>query len=101
MNWLYGAAVAAGVVGLLAWIGLTVAAGPERSGPQRAGIGPEARFGSSGRTVVGAIAGFGMGGLSASYAGLAAWAAFLAACVGAAAIGAVAARLGPDEGTES
>ena len=92
MSALYAIAVIVGLVLLITWAGLVVL------GNSVAGwdsLNPEARFGGRGRMAIAALAGFGMGGLSATFAGWATALALLAAVVGAAAMGYVARHLGP------
>jgi hypothetical protein len=81
---LYAVAVLLGAVSLGSWILLGVMA--ERPGSSV--VDPEARFGLRGRSTVAGVLGFGLGGMSASYAG---WPEL--AALGAAAGGAVFAVL--------
>ena len=77
---LYGIAVVAGALALVGWvIWDTLAEAPGSSGQ-----GPTVRFGMRGRRAVTAVLGFGLGGISASFAG---WNQALA--LGAAVAGAV------------
>lgn len=62
---LYAVAVIVGALGLTGWVVAGVLA--ERPGSSVAQ--PEARFGLRGRSLVVAVLGFGLGGMSASYAG--------------------------------
>jgi len=59
-------ALVAGLLGLLAWVAAS-AIGESVEGWSR--FDPEARFGAAGRFTVAGLVGFGMGGLSSSYAG--------------------------------
>jgi hypothetical protein len=79
----YGIALAVGFVSLLTWIIAVFAAGSVDGWES---FDLEERFGASGRRVVAAVLGFGMAGLSASYAG---WntALAVAAAVAGAAVG--------------
>jgi hypothetical protein len=81
VNGVYGLAVVVGLVALLGWIALTAVAANVDGWEQR---DPERWIGPWGRRTIAAIIGFGMAGLSTSFAG---WPA--AAGVGAAAAGAV------------
>lgn len=62
----YAVCIVLGVVGALAWIYLglisTVVDG-------KAAVDPETRFGFTGRAVVAGLLGFGLGGMSTSFAG--------------------------------
>jgi hypothetical protein len=83
MVWVYAAALLAGLLMLLAWVAAGAVAawvdGWESADPER-------RFGAAGRFVVAGSIGFGMAGLSASFAGLHPVLAFIAAAGGAAAL---------------
>jgi hypothetical protein len=76
---LYATAVILGALGLSIWVVLGVVA--EREGAQV--VAPERRFGLRGRSVLVAVLGFGLGGMSASYAGWPTAVAFAAAVSGA------------------
>ncbi len=66
MTILYATALSVGLIGVVGWIVLsTVSTAVEGW----ASADPETRFGKTGRTVVAALVGFGMGGLSATFAG--------------------------------
>ncbi len=82
MVWIYATALVLGSLALLVWI-LGVAVGAWVDGWEFAD--PEQRFGEKGRSAVAAAAGFGMGGMSATFAG---WNPVLAAA--AALVGGVA-----------
>jgi len=90
---IYALATTIGVVALLAWIGLTVFANTVAGSEER---DPERRFGPTGRLVVAAVFGFGMAGMSASFAGWSWPAALAAALAGAIGAGLVARYLGPE-----
>jgi hypothetical protein len=90
---IYALATLLGLVALLAWIVLTVYANTVAG---REGRDPERRFGSSGRFVVAAVFGFGLAGMSASFAGWPWLAGLLAAVAGAIGAGLVAQYLGPE-----
>lgn len=94
MVWLYAIALAAGFLMLLVWIvGVALAAwvdGWEFADPDR-------RFGATGRAVIATAIGFGMAGMSATFAGWHAIVAILAAFVGAAALVAVGRVFAPAE----
>ncbi len=89
MRPVYGIALAVGFVALLVWaIGVYV--GESVKGWDSFNL--DRRFGASGRRAVAAVLGFGMAGLSASYAGWNAGLAVLAAVAGAAVAIALAGR---------
>lgn len=93
MNGVYGVAVVVGFLSLLAWIALTAVAanvpGWDRHDPERT-VGPWGR-----RAIAGTM-GFGMAGLSASFAGWPSAAAFVAAVVGAVGLSLTVEWLAPD-----
>ena len=89
MRVVYGIALAAGVVALLVWTVAVFAAGSVHGWES---FDLERRFGANGRRVVAAVLGFGMAGLSASYAGWNAGLAGLAASAGAVVAVALAGR---------
>lgn len=80
MRAVYGIALAVGAVGLLVWLA-GVALSSNVAGWDR--YDPDRRLGTGGRRVVAAVFGFGMAGLSASYAGWPTALAALAAATGA------------------
>ena len=86
----YAITLVAGVVLLLLWIAALavseIVAGWER-------VDPEARFGRGGRFVVAGLTGFGLAGMSSTYAGWPDAAALAAAVAGAGAVVAVSALL--------
>lgn len=88
MTLLYTIVLVLGVVALLLWIAATSVAATV-DGWQ--GVDPERRFGVVGRLVVAAMMGFGLAGMSGSYAGWSAGLAAVAAVAGAA-LAAMAAR---------
>ena len=61
----YAIATLLGVVGIIAWIALGMVASSVEG---KHALDPEARFGAAGRSVIAACAGYGLGGMSASYA---------------------------------
>ena len=85
-----------GVVALLTWLVLGLTAS---SVDGKQDWDPEARFGVAGRNVVAGLLGFGLGGMSASFAGWAAGWAVLAA-VGGVAVGLLSVRFLGVEDTE-
>jgi hypothetical protein len=95
MVWVYAAALAVGFVALLLWI-VGVALGTWVEGWEFAD--PERRFGATGRSVVAGVVGFGMAGMSATFAGWQPVLAFVAAALGAAAVVAVARVFAPAAG---
>ncbi len=88
MRPIYGISLAVGFVGLLVWVTAVFASGSVKNWE---GLDLEQRFGVNGRRVIAAVLGFGMAGLSASYAGwhagIAAGAAVAGAAVGIALAG--------------
>jgi len=97
MTAVYGVAVVVGLLALLLWAGFGVAA-TAVDGWQ--GIDPETRFGARGRGLVAAVTGFGMGGMSATFADWGAGLAVAAAIGGAVGMAFVATRLGPRDETQ-
>ena len=97
MTVVYAVVLAVGFVALLIWIAQTAIADTV-SGWDR--IDPEVRFGSRGRYAVGAAIGFGLAGMSATFAGWPVVAAIGAAVGGAAFLVAVASRYGPETGDD-
>ncbi len=91
---LYAISTVLGVVALLAWITLGIAAS---AGDDRRYLDPELRFGERGRGAVAGVLGFGLGGMSASFAGWNTALAVIAAVVGAAAAVAIGRYLGVEE----
>lgn len=92
MTAVYATILFLGVLGLLSWVAAT---GVARSVDGWHGVDPESRFGPMARSVLAAFLGFGMGGMSAAFAGWSSIFAFAAALVGAGALVAVAVWLGP------
>lgn len=92
MVWVYAAALIAGIVLLLAWIAAAAVAAWVDGWDF---ADPEQRFGPRGRFVVAGSIGFGMAGLSATYAGFHPLAAVVAAVAGAAALVWVAGTFAP------
>jgi hypothetical protein len=89
---LYTVAVVAGLIAILCWVGFGVMA---TAVDGWGGLDPEARFGPLGRAIVAGVTGFGMGGISASYAGWTPWLALVGAMAGAAMMALLATRIGP------
>ncbi len=85
-------ALVIGLLGLLAWV-VAGTIGESVAGWSR--VDPEARFGAAGRFTVAGLVGFGMGGLSASFAGWPGWAVVVGAIGGAAVAVGAARLLGP------
>lgn len=90
----YAICVVLGFVAALFWIflGLT-----SSSVEGKARLDPEARFGAAGRGIVSGVLGFGLGGMSASFAGWGAGLSLLGAIGGAGLAIAAARYLGFDE----
>lgn len=63
---IYAIATVLGLIGIIAWVALGMVASAV---PGKEALEPESRFGAVGRTTIAAVAGFGLGGMSASYAG--------------------------------
>lgn len=62
----YAIATLLGVIGIIVWVILGMVA---TAVPGKESLDPETRFGVTGRDVVAGLAGIGLGGMSASYAG--------------------------------
>jgi len=92
MTAVYATILFLGVLGLLGWVAAT---GVAHSVEGWDGVDPESRFGPVARSVLAATLGFGMAGMSASFAGWPAILAFAGAIGGAVALVAVALWLGP------
>ena len=92
MVWIYAIALALGLLALLVWI-VGVAVGAWVDGWEFAD--PERRLGETGRSTTAAVFGFGMGGMSATFAGWNPVIAAAAALVGGAALVAVARVFAP------
>lgn len=92
MVWIYAITLALGSIALLVWI-VGVAVGARVDGWEFAD--PERRFGESGRSALAAVVGFGMGGMSATFAGWNPALAAAAALVGGAALVVVARVFAP------
>lgn len=92
MVWVYAAALIAGIVLLLAWIAAAAVAAWVDGWDF---ADPEQRLGARGRFVVAGSIGFGMAGLSATYAGFHPLVAVVAAVAGAAALVWVARTFAP------
>jgi len=93
MTALYAIVLVLGVVALLVWIARTAVADTV-AGWER--VDPELRFGVRGRLAVAGAVGFGLAGLSATFAGWPPVGALAAAIGGVAFAAAVAMRYGPD-----
>ena len=91
---LYAISTVLGVIALLTWITLGIAAS---AGDDRRYLDPELRFGERGRVAIAAVLGFGLAGMSASFAGWATGLAVAAAIVGAGAAVLVGRSLGVEE----
>jgi hypothetical protein len=93
----YAAVLVVGVVALLAWLVLGLTA---TSVDGKEGWNPEARLGVPGRIAVAGLLGFGLGGMSASFAGWATGPAVVAA-LGGVAVGLLSVRfLGVEDADE-
>jgi hypothetical protein len=93
MNVIYAISLVVSLVLLVAWVAAVAIAGMVDGAEN---FDPESRFGARGRLTLAAGLGFGLAGLSASYAGWPGVAALVAALGGAAIVGGVAVRYGPD-----
>lgn len=92
MTALYSLALFAAALALVAWVVAAVAAAnPESRLPD-----PDVRFGLRGRSVVAGVLGFGLGGLSATFAGWSTPMALVAGLAGAAFLAASGLILGPE-----
>ena len=98
MTPVYALFLVAGFIGLLVWVAMT-AVGDTVEGWSR--VDPEVRFGVKGRFVVAGTLGFGLAGMSATFAGWSGVVAFVGAVGGALLSAGVAARYGPDPTTGS
>lgn len=94
MVWVYAVALIAGLLMLLGWI-VGSALGAWVEGWEFAD--PENRFGATGRSVVAGSVGFGIAGMSATFAGWHPLVAVVAAVLGAAAMVTVARVFAPAE----
>lgn len=94
MVWIYALALIVGFVALIAWI-VGAALGAWVDGWEFAD--PEARFGATGRSIVAGLVGFGIAGMSATFAGWHAVLALAAALLGVVAMVAVARVFTPAE----
>ena len=93
MTALYSVVLSVGVVALIMWI---VAVAASTMVESWAGWDPEARFGTTGRSVLAFVLGFGVAGISSAYAGWASVLTLIAAVVGGAVMVGVAMWLGPE-----
>lgn len=94
MTVVYAVVLLVAVVLLLAWL-VASAIGVWVEGWES--FDPEARFGARGRAVVAGTLGFGMGGLSATFAGWPTGLALLAAVAGGGAMVLISRLFGPEE----
>jgi hypothetical protein len=92
---LVAVAAVALVIGLLGLLGWVVAGSVGESVAGWSRLDPEARFGATGRFTVAGLVGFGMGGLSSSFAGWPGWATIAAALAGTAVAIGASRLLGP------
>ena len=98
MTAVYAISLISGVFLLLAWVA-SVAVAETVAGWDH--VDPDRRFGRRGRLTVAGLAGFGLGGMSASYAGWPAAAALAGAVGGAVLVGAAAYYLAGDRDVEA
>lgn len=89
---LFSIALLVGTITTLAWVA-AAAVGSTVDGWRD--VDPERRFGRTGRLAVVFVFGFGMAGISASFAGWTGWLSMLAALAGGCALSAAAVWLGP------
>lgn len=92
---LFSLSLAIGVLGLILWIAGSAASGMVSTWDR---LDPEVRVGRWGRMALAFLLGFGMGGISASFAGLSSALALVAAIAGGGALVAVSVVLGPEAG---
>lgn len=90
----YAICTVLGVVAVLGWVTLGIASSAWNG---KKHLDPEDRFGELGRTVVSAVLGFGLGGMSASFAGWNIGLAVLGAAAGAVIAVVVGRYLGVEE----
>lgn len=93
----YAIATLLGVIGIIVWVILGMVA---TAVPGKESLDPEARFGVTGRDVVAGLAGIGLGGMSASYAGAGTVLGVLGAVAGGAATVVVGRYLGVEEDSD-
>ncbi|MGI9666624.1 MAG: hypothetical protein ACR2N2_05915 [Acidimicrobiia bacterium] len=99
MTTVYAISLTIGVAGLILWITASAASSMVDSWSNR---DPDLRYGRWGRGALAFLLGFGMGGLSASFAGLSQFVSLGAALLGGVGLVAVAFILGPiDEDAEA
>jgi len=96
MTPVYAIALVVGIVALIGWT-VAVAIGASVAGWERAD--PERRFGTAGRFTLAGVLGFGMAGMSATFAGWPAAAAGVAAIAGTVGLIIVARFFGPEQRT--
>jgi len=92
MTALFGMILLVGVFGLLVWVAAT---GVAHSVDGWQGVDPETRFGRMGRSALAGFLGFGMAGMSASYADWSPVLTLIGALAGATALVAVGFWFGP------
>lgn len=92
MTAVYAVALIVGILATIAWVASVAVA---ESVPGWKHVDPDHRFGARGRMLVGGLSGFGLAGMSASFAGWPSVAAFAGAIAGATGVAAIARRLGP------
>ncbi len=92
MTILYAMTLSLGLIGVVGWIVLSTVSATVRGW---ASADPEIRFGKTGRTMVAALVGSGMGGLSATFAGWPDPASIGGAVAGAVGLGIASHLLGP------
>ncbi len=98
MTAVYAIALVSGVLSLLVWVA-SVAVAEMVAGWDH--VDPDRRFGRRGRLTVAGLAGFGLGGMSATFAGWPAAAALAGAVGGAVLVGAAAFYLAGDRDVEA
>ncbi len=91
---IYAICTVFGVIAVLAWVTLGIAAAAWNG---KEHLDPEDRFGEIGRTVVSAVLGFGLGGMSASFGGWNTGLAVLGAAAGSVVAVAIGRYLGVEE----
>ena len=96
MRLVYGVTLVVGVIALLVWVARVAIAATVDGW---ADVDPDLRYGRRGRLVLAAVLGFGLAGMSTSYAGWPTGLAFVAAVGGALGLAAVAHRYGPSTPT--
>lgn len=95
MTAVYAVTLVVGIVLLLTWVAAVAVA---ETVPGWAHVDPDARYGRRGRLVVAGLTGFGLGGMSATFAGWPVVAALAAAAGGVVLVGTAALYLAGDDG---